>query len=611
MPASAVAITESFEAVLERITDAVFALDANWRFTYVNAAATRIFKTTAEELIGQEIWTVFPNAVGNDAYDHYHYAMTTGKSVEFEAFCTTLQRWVRECVYPSADGLTVYFTDITAQRQAKEEGIARLVENEERLRMVSDFTYDLEYWRGPDGDLRYISPSCERITGYPDTDFQADPSLLERIVHPEDRRMVLCHFAKEMVTKETYALDFRIIHRDDRVRWINHACQPVYDANGYFQGRRGSNRDITERKEVEAELERERALLTAVLEQLPVGVVIAEAPSGSIIRGNAHMEQLCTHAIHPSADAAEQCDHRMSHRDGTPYRPDELPLARVIDNGEVIINEEMCLQAEDGLSQVLLVSAVPVRDEQKKVIAAVVVSHDITAIKELDHAKDEFLAILSHELKTPLTCILGWSEFAIDQSSVESLRQAMAIIYRNARRQQRLIDELLDMSRLQHQRMDCVMEPTDLGHLTCQAVERGMEAAEKAGVTLTLAPFGEALPINADPRRLALCIDHLLWNGIKFTSSGGKVSVSCRHDGEIATLTVQDTGRGIAPDVLPTVFTPFRQLDRDEAVGGLGLGLAIVRGIVKIHHGRVTAGSPGVGQGSTFTVELPLMKKMK
>jgi len=601
VPISSVVLAESFRDILERISDPLFALDANWRFIYANAAAARIFRATAEELIDRHIWTLFPDAVDSEAYLHYHHALETGQPVEFETYCEALQIWARERVYPSADGLTICLTNITAERQAR-------AEKDERYHMVADFTNDLEYWRGPDGTLQYISPSCERITGYAAAEFMANPELLESIIHPDDKRMVLYHFKKEMITEANYSLDFRIVHRNGEVCWINHVCRPVYDGKGNFQGRRGSNRDITHRKQAEAELERERTLMTAVLDQLPVGVIIAEAPSGRLIRGNARMERICRHTIHQSNEAADECDCQLFRHDGTPYSPEELPLARVLAGGDIIIDEEIQLQDEGSNPQVILMSATPVRDQHKKPIAVVVVSHDITAIKELDHAKDEFLAILSHELKTPLTCILGWAEFALDQSSVDTLGQAMAIIYRNARRQQRLIDELLDMSRLQHRRMDCVMEQTDLGRLTCLAVDRVMEAAEKAGVALALAPFGEALPINADPRRIALCIDHLLNNGIKFTSSGGKVFISCRHDRNKAVLTIRDTGRGIAPDVLPTVFTPFLQLDRDEAVGGLGLGLAIVRGITELHHGRVTAASPGLDQGSTFTIELPLMK---
>jgi len=581
----------------------VFALDVDWRFTYVNPAAARKFDIVPDKLIGQVIWSLFPEAVGSDAYRQYHHALTTGESVKFETFCDVLHIWARERVYPSQDGLTVCFTDMTAERQTREQQNALFTEQEERYRMVADYTCDLEYWLDPDYTLKYISPSSERITGYPAADFLADPMLLERIIHPEDRRRVWRHFQQEMKSFETFDLDFRIIHRDGGVRWINHVCRPVYGADGAFRGRRGSNRDITRRKNMETELERERALQTAVLDQLPVGVLIAEVPSGRVIRGNARMAHIVRH---PVPNTEHSCNIQAFHPNGAPYDAEEMPLARVIADGETILNEEVHIQTEDGSSRVTLVSALPVHNRAGKAIAAVLVSHDVTAIKEIDHAKDEFLAILSHELKTPLTSILGWSEFALNQASGEHLDQAMAIVYRNARRQQRLIDELLDMSRLQHRRMDCVMAPADLGRLTCQAVGRAMDAAEKAGVTLTLSPFCRALPIFADVSRLAVCIDHLLSNGIKFTPSGGTVSVSCRQAGGKVVLIVRDTGRGITPDVLPTVFTPFLQVDRDEAVGGLGLGLAIVRGVVELHHGRVMADSPGPGQGSMFSLELPL-----
>jgi len=523
------------------------------------------------------------------------------------AYCDVLKIWVREFVYPSEDGLTIYYTDITDEMRASENHEAQLARSEERYRMVADFTYDLEYWRGPDGRMLYLSPACERITGYTAEEFLADITLLERIIHPDDRMQVIRHFLLEArAHDEVYDIDFRIVHRDGRIRWINHCCQPVFNANGAYQGRRGSNRDVTERKRMEVALERERALLRAVLDQLPVGVLITEVPSGRVICGNARMDQICRHTVNAETGAWEK-DCQAYHPDGMPYRVEECPFARLMATGETILDEEVHIQHDDKPEAVVLMSAVPVRDQEGEMIAGVLVAHDITAIKEIDHAKDEFLAVLSHELKTPLTSMLGWAEFALSQSTEDSLlREAMTIVYRNARRQQHLIDELLDMSRLQHRRMGCTPEPAELGQLAGRAMERAGEAAQKKDITLNALLCDEPLPIFTDPMRIELCIAHLLSNSIKFSPAHSRVTISCRREGKKAVLSVQDTGRGIAPEALPTIFTPFRQVDRDEAAGGLGLGLAIVRGIVELHHGRVFAESPGLGLGSTFTIELPI-----
>jgi len=608
VPATAIAITESVDTVLERITDSVFAVDRNWRFTYVNPAATRAFQKPAEELIGRNIWELFPASIDSDFYRNYQLAMVTGEQVRFQAYCEINRYWMHIRVYPSADGLTVYTTDFSEEQRANEKHEAQLARSEERYRMVADFTYDLEYWRGSDGRLLYFSPASERITGYTAEEFYADLSLVDRIIHPDDRGWVLPHFwREEQSPSEVYDFDFRIIHRDGTIRWINHSCQPVFGPDGAYQGRRGSNRDVTERKRMAVELERERALLRAVLDQLPVGVIIAEVPSSRIICGNARMEQICHHSVINEETGEWRRECQAYHQDGTPYQEDEWPLARVIAADETILDEEVHIQRDDRPEAVVLMSAVPVHDQEGRIIAGVVVAHDITAIKEIDHAKDEFLAVLSHELKTPLTSMLGWAEFALSQSGEDNLlRQAMVIVYRNARRQQQLIDELLDMSRLQHRRMGCMPEPADLGQSAGQAVERAREAAAKKEITLNVCLGDEHLPIFADPIRIELCVGHLLSNSIKFTSPGGTVAISCRREGKKAILTVHDTGRGIAPEALPTIFTPFRQVDRDEAAGGLGLGLAIVRGIVELHHGRVVAESPGLELGSTFTIELPI-----
>ncbi len=230
---------------------------------------------------------------------------------------------------------------------------------------------------------------------------------------------------------------------------------------------------------------------------------------------------------------------------------------------------------------------------------------DITALKEADHAKDEFLAVLSHELQTPLTAILGWSAEALRQDNPDFINHAMAVVHRNAVRQARLVNEILDMSRLIHRKITLEPVPTDLWMQANLAVENVRHLAAERTLSLTLAPTDEPLPITADPERLQQCIANLLHNSVKFTPTDGSITVRCCRVGSEALLSVCDTGRGIPPEELPTVFAVFRQVNRDEKAGGLGLGLAVTRGIVELHGGRIWADSAGVGQGSTFTIALP------
>jgi PAS domain S-box-containing protein len=146
----------------------------------------------------------------------------------------------------------IAITDITERKEAEES----LQESEERFRTVADYTYDWEYWRGLDGRFRYVSPSCQRITGYSPEEFMADPALLERIVHPDDRKQLKRHFRSESPHPGPHNAEYRIISRTGEERWIEHICQPVYGVDQHWLGQRASNRDITDRKNAELDLKK-------------------------------------------------------------------------------------------------------------------------------------------------------------------------------------------------------------------------------------------------------------------------------------------------------------------------------------------------------------------
>jgi signal transduction histidine kinase/ActR/RegA family two-component response regulator len=223
--------------------------------------------------------------------------------------------------------------------------------------------------------------------------------------------------------------------------------------------------------------------------------------------------------------------------------------------------------------------------------------------------KDEFLSTLSHELRTPLTAILGWAQLLRTREMSESKRQrALETIERNARAQTQLIEDLLDISRIVagNLRLDVrLVEPLPMLEAALDAVR---PAAEARGVRLALRVAPDEGPLPVDAERFQQVLWNLLTNAIKFTPAGGQVVVRLeRGEGE-ARLDVEDTGQGIAPSFLPHVFERFRQADSSttRTHGGLGLGLAIVRHVVEMHGGSVSAHSKGLGQGSTFRVTLPL-----
>ncbi|HEV2706703.1 MAG TPA: ATP-binding protein [Pyrinomonadaceae bacterium] len=229
--------------------------------------------------------------------------------------------------------------------------------------------------------------------------------------------------------------------------------------------------------------------------------------------------------------------------------------------------------------------------------------------QESSRLKDEFLATVSHELRTPLTAILGWSHMLrTGQYNGESATRAFETIERNARAQAQLIDDLLDVSRIITGKLRIDVRPLDPNSFIEAAVEAVRPAAEAKGVRVQKIMDTGIVSVSGDPVRLQQVVWNLLSNAIKFTPRGGRVQVRLERVNSHIEIAVSDSGTGIAPEFLPHVFDRFRQADQrtTRQHGGLGLGLAIVRHLVELHGGTVRAESEGEGQGSTFTVLLPV-----
>ncbi|MGQ0546542.1 MAG: ATP-binding response regulator [Betaproteobacteria bacterium] len=224
--------------------------------------------------------------------------------------------------------------------------------------------------------------------------------------------------------------------------------------------------------------------------------------------------------------------------------------------------------------------------------------------------KDEFLAMLSPELRTPVRALLGWTHVLRRQSVGEAdLHNALDVIERNARVQTRLIDDLLDMSRITSGKLRLDVRPVDAASCVEAALETLRPAAEAKGVRVEKVLDSAAAPVSGDPQRLQQVMWNLLSNAIKFTPKGGKVQVLLERVNSHIEISVADTGAGIKAEFIDHVFERFRQADASttRAHGGLGLGLSIVKSLVELHGGTVSAQSRGEGLGATFTVRLPLI----
>ncbi|MER3493050.1 MAG: hybrid sensor histidine kinase/response regulator [Mastigocladus sp. ERB_26_2] len=250
-----------------------------------------------------------------------------------------------------------------------------------------------------------------------------------------------------------------------------------------------------------------------------------------------------------------------------------------------------------------------VEEERKQLIAQEQAAR--AEAEKANRLKDEFLAVVSHELRTPLNSMLGWAQILRNRQLNEAIAsKALETIERNARHQKKLIEDILDVSMIIQNKLRLELQPLYLVPIVHAAIEDVQPQAQAKSIQIEsmLSPF--ISPVMGDAERLQQIVCNLLSNAIKFTPPAGRVQISLQQIDSFAQITVTDTGQGISSDFLPHVFDRFRQADgtTTRKYGGLGLGLAIVRHLVEMHHGHVYAASEGTGKGATFTVQLPIYK---
>lgn len=264
---------------------------------------------------------------------------------------------------------------------------------------------------------------------------------------------------------------------------------------------------------------------------------------------------------------------------------------------------EMLMVLPDGRDMPILLQGAPIYVDHE-FIAAVVAFQDITVLKIADQAKNQFLMVLSHELKTPLTSIIGWAQLAEDAPDL--VPEALQTILRNAQEEKVMLERLIILSRILTGRLDLRLQRIDLWQATMTEVDTICTRAKAQSITLDISPPTGPLPVDADPTLIRRVIGEALDNAVKFTPTGGTVTVAGVRKNDDAVLMIRDTGRGIAAEQQALLMHPFEQLQRLEEFGGIGIGLALVKGIIEAHGGQVQVISPGIGQGSTVILMLPM-----
>jgi two-component system CheB/CheR fusion protein len=410
-------------------------------------------------------------------------------------------------------------------------------------------------------------------------------------------------------------IESRRQRKDGSIVDVSVTYSPIVDASGTITGVSAISRDITQlvraRQEIADSEERIRLLLDSTAEAI-YGIDL----SGICTFCNSACARLLGYES-PSELIGKQL-HPLIHRtraDGTPYPPEQSPIYRAMRNREgAHVDDEVLWRTDETSFPAEYWSHPIIRNNE--MIGAVVTFLDITerrqAEKEIHDGvrrREQFLAMLSHELRNPLAAILGATRLLHNGSVADNGgREAASVVERQAKHMARLLDDLLDVARITRGRIVLRNERLDLRDTTRSAIESLGPFMEEHATRLVVHMDDEPIPVFGDPARLQQVQANLLSNASKYSPSGSEVRLDVRREGDDAIIRVSDAGRGIEPEVLPRIFELFVQgkqsIERPE--GGLGIGLTLARSLIELHQGTVEAQSPGIGCGSVFTVRVPL-----
>jgi PAS domain S-box-containing protein len=441
-------------------------------------------------------------------------------------------------------------------------------------------------------------------------------------IHPDDRERVTRLIEESVRTGNSYESQYRIISCAE-MRWVIARGKIETDGAGRALRFPGVVLDVTERRRSEEALQRNVMLLKAISDTTG-DAIFAKDRTGRLIYANPATLALIGKPLEQvlGKTDAEVLDDKEAAR---------IVMAndqRVMQQGKQEDLEES-VPLPDGTHRIWFSRKIPYRDEDGNIIGLLGVSRDITERKSgeeernlllesernaradaerANRLKDEFLATLSHELRTPLNAILGWADLLARNRAAPA--KAAEVIYRNARIQARLIEDLLDMSRIVSGKLELTLSALDLRDSVLAAADNIRHAADAKGIGLEVVCGPEPVIVRGDAGRLGQAILNIADNAIKFTPRGGTVRITLGSCARHAEVVVEDNGGGIDPAFLPFLFDRFRQADASTTRihGGLGLGLAIVKQIMELHGGSARAASAGIGAGAKFTLAFPTLE---
>ncbi|HET7448985.1 MAG TPA: PAS domain-containing protein [Gaiellaceae bacterium] len=560
------------EAVLGSIGDAFYLLDRQWRFTHVNDAAEPLLQTTRARLLGRTLWEAFPDVAGSVFEGPYREAMATGRPTSAEAYFAPLGTWFDVHSYPWSGGLMVHFRDIGARKAAEAERerlLAELQIANAELRRVTAVARTEERRARFLADLGHaLQPLTE-----PDTVMETAARLLG-----EHLGVDRCAYAEVEADEDTFTITGNYTRGD------------TIDILGRFTFRAFG-----------------AEVLRLMRANVPYVVDDAAADPRVTPPDHAAYEQtqiaavICVPLHKAGRFAAAMAVHQRVPRHWT---PDEVDL--------VVTVVQRCWESLERARAIrrLRESEATLRATSSRLAertdAAEAAQHEA---EQANQAKTDFLATMSHELRTPLNAIAGYAELlelGIHGPVTDQQREAITRIQRSQRHLLGLINDVLNFAKLEAGHVEYAVADVAVRDAV-DAIEPLVAPQLRAkAIRYDRALCRDGCSLRADPDKLQQILLNLLSNAIKFTAAGGAVTVRCEERGDVGTITVEDTGIGIAADRLEHVFAPFVQIDRrlNAPHEGTGLGLAISRDLARGMGGELTVESaPGVG--SRFTLTLP------
>src|SRR3989441_3018972 len=585
----------------------VMRLDQGRVLSYTNPAAQRVLASwnlTLGKEAPEELAQNAEAALSHD--DRRNIELPVGEQTYLVTFAPV-----------GVDYVNLYFTDITDLKRTQEA----LLKNEEWLRLTMEGGRMGTWSRDLDEHNRVVwSPELEEIFGLRRGEFPQTEEAFFDFVHPDDRERLSQAVRQAIESRGAYDIEFRYTRKDGAQRWMLGRGRAFYTEDGKPYRLAGLGWDITERKQFEEALRESQAQFANVIGSAMDAVITIDQDQRIAIFNSAAERMFgCSTAAaigQPIDRFIPEYREQIRSFGGTRVTRRSMSALRALSgvraNGEEFPIEASFSQIEmkgQKLYTVILrdiTGRKRAEEEREQLLAR---EHEARAEAEIaNRIKDEFLATLSHELRTPLTAILGWLSIMRSQPlDPKTTQHAIETIERNARIQAQLVEDLVDVSRIVGGKLNLEMRPVNLLQVIEAAIEVVRPAAEAKGVALRVNHDPSAGLVSRDAARLQQMGWNLLSNAVKFTSQGGSVEVSLGRAGGFAEVVVRRTGLRIAPQFLPHVFERFRQAESPltRSHRGLGLGLAIVRHLVELHGGSVSAESPGENQGATFTIRLP------